>query len=152
MDIRDRPRDRLNVYWYPFLSIAQVQGDRERLQSLSSRLLETQERERRHLAYELHDEIGQALTAVKINLQACQRSQPTAADNALALQDSITLVDSALQQVRNLSLDLRPSLLDDLDLLAALRWYLDRHSQRTQIPITLICGIPKATHGSLGYP
>ncbi len=117
----------------------QVRSDRERLQTLSSRLIEAQEAERRHLAYELHDEIGQALTAVKINLQASQRSLGMTGDS-YPIQESITIVDEALHQVRNLALDLRPSLLDDLGLLAALRWYLDRQSQRTSMTINLVCG------------
>jgi len=110
----------------------QIRADRERLHTLSSQLMEAQETERRHLARELHDEIGQALTAVKINLQAVQRSCEA---NAVAspLQESIGIVEIALQQVRNLSLDLRPSLLDDLGLVAALRWYVDRYAQRSGI-------------------
>jgi len=90
----------------------------EMLQILSRQLLEAQENERRHLARELHDEIGQALTAVKINLQAAQRTPDTL---AAYLEDSISIVDRTLQQVRNLSLDLRPALLDDLGLMTALR-------------------------------
>jgi signal transduction histidine kinase len=99
----------------------------ETLQILSRQLLEAQESERRHLARELHDEIGQALTAMKINLQAAQRTPDTL---AAYLEDSISLADRTLQQVRNLSLDLRPALLDDLGLVAALRWYVDRQAQR----------------------
>lgn len=117
----------------------QVRGDRERLKTLSSRLIEAQELERRNIAYELHDEIGQALTAVKINLQASQRSLSAAGD-PYPIQESITIVDSALHHVRNLALDLRPSLLDDLGLLAALRWYLDRQSQRSDISVSFVCG------------
>ncbi|MBI4780734.1 MAG: response regulator [Oscillatoriophycideae cyanobacterium NC_groundwater_1537_Pr4_S-0.65um_50_18] len=117
----------------------QVRSDRERLKTLSSRLIEAQEAERRHIAYELHDEIGQALTAVKINLQASQRSLGMAGDS-YPIQESIAIVEEALHQVRNLALDLRPSLLDDLGLLAALRWYLDRLSQRTGLAINLVCG------------
>jgi signal transduction histidine kinase len=99
----------------------------EALQILSRQLLEAQENERRHLARELHDEVGQALTAVKINLQTAQRTPDTL---AAYLEDSISIVDRTLQQVRNLSLDLRPALLDDLGLVAALRWYVDRQAQR----------------------
>ena len=64
---------------------------------------------------------------MKINLQAAQR---TPAALAAYLEDSISIVDRTLQQVRNLSLDLRPALLDDLGLVAALRWYVDRQAQR----------------------
>ncbi|NJP05116.1 MAG: PAS domain S-box protein [Chloroflexaceae bacterium] len=106
----------------------QVREGRERLQVLSYRLMEAQEAERHHIARELHDEIGQALTAVKISMQALQR---VAGEPALEpyIGESISIVDHALQQVRNLSLDLRPSLLDDLGLAAALRWYIDRQTR-----------------------
>ncbi len=101
---------------------------RERLRTLSQQLMDAQESERRHIARELHDEIGQALTIVKINLQTMQR----VSDPALTVQraeESIKIVELTLQQVRNLSLSLRPSLLDDLGLIAAVRWYLDRQSK-----------------------
>jgi signal transduction histidine kinase len=104
----------------------------ERLQTLSGKLIEAQEVERRSLARELHDEIGQGLTAVKINLQTLQHSS-THSKMGLPLQESISLVEVALQQVRSLSLDLRPSLLDDLGLAIALRWYVDRQTQRSGI-------------------
>ncbi len=106
----------------------------EQLQTLSHRLLELQEAERRHIARELHDEIGQALTALKINLQAVQR-QTDAAQFAPRLLDSIGLVDRTLRQVRALSLDLRPSMLDDLGLSAALRWYADQQARRAGLRI-----------------
>ncbi|WP_086761412.1 sensor histidine kinase [Nostoc sp. 106C] len=104
----------------------------ERLQTLSGKLIEAQEVERRRLAHELHDEIGQALTAVKINLQTLQHSS-NINKTELPLQESIDIVEVSLQQVRSLSLDLRPSLLDDLGLVVALRWYIDRQTQRAGI-------------------
>jgi signal transduction histidine kinase len=106
----------------------QVRAGRERLQILYRRLMEGQETERHHIARELHDEIGQSLTAVKMSLQAIQHL-PGAQEVTIYLKESITIVDQALQRVRNLSLDLRPSLLDDLGLVAALRWYVDRQAQ-----------------------
>jgi signal transduction histidine kinase len=96
--------------------------------------MEVQEVERRHIARELHDEIGQVLTAVKISLQTIQRL-PEAAAVAHHLDESVKVAAHALQQVRNLSLDLRPSMLDDLGLLAALRWYAHRVGQRTGISV-----------------
>ncbi|HEY2156336.1 MAG TPA: PAS domain S-box protein [Isosphaeraceae bacterium] len=98
------------------------------LQVLSRRLVEVQEEERRHLARELHDEIGQALTAIGIGLQAVKKARPGAV--ASHLDECIGLVDRAIRQVRHLSLDLRPSMLDDLGLVATLRWYVDRQAQR----------------------
>ena len=102
------------------------------LQTLSGRLLAAQEIERRALARELHDEIGQALTAVKIDLQNLQR-RAGGTDLARQVEGSMAVVEGALQQVRSMSLDLRPSLLDDLGLVSALRWYLDRQVQRTGV-------------------
>ncbi|MCS6862427.1 MAG: PAS domain-containing protein, partial [Abditibacteriales bacterium] len=107
------------------------------LQTLSRRLLEAQEVERRRIARELHDELGQSLTAVKIILQTAQR---LANVEPLAgwLDEGINVVSRTLQQVRDLSLDLRPSILDDLGLVAALRWYVDRTAQRTGLIIRFV--------------
>jgi signal transduction histidine kinase len=102
----------------------------DRLQALSRQLMHAQETERRHIARELHDEIGQALTAVKINLLTAKR-YPERSDLVPRFDESIELIDTTLQRVRDLSLDLRPSILDDLGLAAALEWYVDRHARRT---------------------
>jgi signal transduction histidine kinase len=107
----------------------QVRIGRERMQKLSQQLLNVQENERRRIALELHDQIGQTLTAVKINLQTIQRT-PEAASMGDRLEKSITIVERAVGQVRSLSLALRPSMLDDLGLPAALRWFVDRQAQQ----------------------
>jgi PAS domain S-box-containing protein len=113
-----------------------LQEQAERLQMLSRRLLEAQETERRAVARELHDEIGQVLTAVKINLQALNRP-PGAKFDSRDLQESIEIVEHAIQLVRDRSMDLRPALLDDFGLVPAIRWYLDRHAGRTGFSVTL---------------
>jgi PAS domain S-box-containing protein len=107
----------------------ELRESRERLQALSRQLLEVQEQERRRIARELHDEIGQALTGIKLNLNALQQSMRSDADLE-TWKDTVGIVNQTLEQVRNLSLDLRPSMLDDLGLAAALRWYLDRQARR----------------------
>lgn len=107
----------------------ELKASHERLETLSRQLIEAQESERRHLARELHDEIGQALTGIKLNLKALQQPLPTMRASDL-VKDTLEVVDQTLQQVRNLALDLRPSMLDDIGLVAALRWCLDRQSQR----------------------
>ncbi|MGB3201031.1 MAG: PAS domain S-box protein [Nodosilinea sp.] len=127
----------------------QVKGDRARLHALSRQLLEAQETERRFLAHELHDEVGQALTAIKLNLHRLDRIVKAPQANA-PLQDCLSIVDEALQQIRNLSLDLRPSMLDDLGLVPALRWYINRHATRTGLKEILVCdpppqGLPAST-------
>ena len=116
--------------------LAELGSGRERLRLLSMRLLETQEQERRSIARELHDEIGQALTAVRIDLQTLHASVD---DAVRPLVDSaLTVTRGLVRQARDLSLDLRPSLLDDLGLTAALRWYLERHQQRLGGSATLV--------------
>jgi PAS domain S-box-containing protein len=114
------------------------------LQLLSRRLLEVQEQERRRLARELHDEIGQILTAVTINLQTARRLTVSEGDAVPVLDEGIGIVQQAIRQVRNLSLDLRPSMLDDLGLEAALRWYVEWQAQRTGLAIHLHINIPGA--------
>jgi PAS domain S-box-containing protein len=93
----------------------------DRLRSLSSRLVDVQEAERRRIARELHDEVGQELTALKLRLQ---RMDVQAASAAGALES----VDRLLSLVRDMSLELRPTMLDDLGLAPALYWQCDRHA------------------------
>jgi len=95
----------------------------ERLHVLSRQLLEAQETERRRIATDLHDQIGQSLTALKVNLQSLRRSQPGQA-NVAHWTTCLTLLDQVIQQVRDLSRNLRPSVLDDLGLIPALQWLL----------------------------
>jgi signal transduction histidine kinase len=106
------------------------------LHYLSQQLLSAQETERRCIARELHDEIGQGLTAALITVQMMQHH---AAAAALAgdLAEAATLLDTTLQQVRTMSLELRPAMLDDLGLVPALKWHLDRAGQRSGLRIRL---------------
>lgn len=105
------------------------------LQKLSRRVLEVQETERRRLAIELHDELGQALTAIKINLHAQEQftNQSSTEINA----ENIGIVEAALQQVRRLALALRPSMLDDLGLVPALRWIAEQTEARGDLVVQL---------------
>jgi len=102
----------------------------QKLQLLSHRLVEVQESERRHIARELHDEIGQSLTAAEINLQAALQLPGNEALER-RLEDSIQAVERVLEQVHDLSLSLRPSMLDDLGLEPALRSYTQRQAELT---------------------
>ncbi len=96
-----------------------------RLQALSARLLQVEETERRRVARELHDGVGQLLTAVKLRLAGLN---PSLADYAPRRSECVAAIDEALEQVRRMSRDLRPSQLDDLGLVAALRSHLDRQA------------------------
>jgi two-component system, NarL family, sensor histidine kinase UhpB len=109
-----------------------------RLVSLSRRLLSVQEEERRALARELHDQVGQQLTALKLNLEMLRRSNPGLADDR-RLSDCLDITDHTIQQIGDTSLDLRPSVLDDLGLTPALHWYARRQQVRSGCEIT-VCG------------
>jgi signal transduction histidine kinase len=113
--------------------------DNERLKTLSRQLIEAQEAERRHLARELHDQIGGVFTAIKLNLQVIWRVAEAARP---LVDDGIAIVDRAIQQVRQLSLELRPSMLDDIGLAAALRWYVDNQTQRAGLTAHLTLELP----------
>jgi len=86
-----------------------------------------QETERRHLARKLHDEVGQALAAAEMNLQALLES-PDPDALTPRLKETLLLIEGVQEQVHDLSLNLRPSMLDDLGLEPALRWYMDRQA------------------------
>jgi signal transduction histidine kinase len=90
------------------------------LQRLSARLLHAQEEEQRRIARELHDEVGQTLSAVKMELTVAGRRLDRTGSGAGLLTDALSSVDSALRSVRDLSRLLHPSALDDLGLVAAL--------------------------------
>ncbi|MDH5352088.1 MAG: PAS domain-containing sensor histidine kinase, partial [Betaproteobacteria bacterium] len=100
---------------------------RERLQRLSRRLLEVQEDERRHLARELHDDIGQGLTAIKLNLESVARGQGSSMETRVG--EALEATRHTIERVRQLSINLRPLQLDDLGLVAALRSHLDRQAR-----------------------
>jgi len=104
-----------------------LKGYSRQLQVLSRRLVEAQETERRKIARELHDEIGQALTAIQLNLQAMLPSFSTKTTSS-RLKASLEMVDHVLKQVRDISLNLRPLILDDLGLEPALRWFIKRQA------------------------
>jgi len=105
-----------------------LQNQTVMIRSFSRRLEEARETERRHLSRELHDQIGQALTAAKINTEMLRSSAPV--DVAARLDENATILDRLLQQTRQISLDLRPPLLDDLGLVPALRWYVNQQAER----------------------
>lgn len=98
-----------------------------KLQALSRRLVEVQETERRNIARELHDEIGQSLTVIQLNLQGLMQERGITALKP-RLTASLQVVEHMLEQVQDISLNLRPSILDDLGLEAALRWYTERQA------------------------
>jgi signal transduction histidine kinase len=114
-------------------SAAKLQEFAQRLQALSRRLLEVQELERRHLARELHDEIGQALTGLKLTLE--MRTRLRADQLQASLAEAQALVRDLTARVRDLSLRLRPTMLDDLGLRPTLLWHFERYTAQTQVRV-----------------
>jgi len=112
----------------------QVRSGRERMQALSRQLVEIQEAERRHLALELHDEIGQVLTSLKILLDLEDRLG--AGVKSPRLMEAQRLMNDLIGRVRNLSMDLHPGMLDDLGLLPALVWLFERHLGQSEVQVT----------------
>jgi PAS domain S-box-containing protein len=102
-----------------------------RLQTLSRRLLEVQEEERRHLARELHDEVGQMLTGLRLILKPTADLTTDAA--SAGFEQARTLVDELLETVRQLSFDLRPAVLDQLGLLPGLLALFERYTKQTGV-------------------
>jgi signal transduction histidine kinase len=102
-----------------------------RLHKLSAHLIDLQESERRFIAKELHDEIGQSLTAASLNFRSAAAGKEPQRNQSF--EDGIMILNEVLGQVRDLSLDLRPSMLDHVGLPAAIRWQVDRIAQRVGI-------------------
>ncbi|HJT21419.1 MAG TPA: CHASE3 domain-containing protein [Nitrospira sp.] len=107
----------------------------ERLSSLSRRIIRVQEDERRRIARDLHDEIGQLLSAVKLSLQDVQDRVEGSPVHPLVC-DSLDVLGQLLQRVRSLALELRPSLLDELGLHEASKWYVKQFGTRAGLTVT----------------
>ncbi len=104
---------------------------RRRLEMLSHRLVQIQEEERRLIAQELHDEIGQDLTGLRLMLEM-------GAEQPEKLKEAHLLVNELIGHVRQISLDLRPAMLDDLGLLPALVWLIARFTNQTGIQVNFV--------------
>jgi signal transduction histidine kinase len=107
------------------------------LRDLSARLLQMQDEERRRIARELHDSVGQMLAALSMNLTAVRTDIDQLARTAAALSDSESLVQEMVTEVRTISHLLHPPLLDEAGLSSALRWYVDGFAQRSGIKVDL---------------
>jgi signal transduction histidine kinase len=115
------------------LDITAVKQAEEQLRNLSRRLVSLQEDERRKIARELHDEIGQNLTALKMLLD---KASPAAVEgSASELREARETLRELMNRVRNLSLELRPAMLDDLGLLPTLQWHFKRYTSQTRVKV-----------------
>lgn len=114
-------------------------ADRAQLEALSTRLLEIQEEERRRISRELHDEAGQALSGLLVDVANASAEvhgpQPLLQERLVSIKRA---AESTLSSIRNLSLLLRPSMLDDLGLIAALRWQARETARRTGMEVEVL--------------
>jgi len=106
---------------------AALQKSRSELKELSSRLLKTQEEERKKVAQELHDGIGSSLSATKLGLERALAEMRQGACRPELLETLVTTTQHAIEEVRRITTDLRPSVLDDLGLRAAISWFCKRY-------------------------
>ncbi len=130
LEVAREVADHLAIAIRQALLLDEVRAAKERLEALSRQLIRAQEEEQRRIARELHDEVGQSLTAVKIGLNRLARD-PSGPDIGSRLSDAAAMTDQALEQVRDLSRLLRPALLDDLGLAEALRALAENLAERT---------------------
>jgi signal transduction histidine kinase len=116
---------------------ADLDAANQSLRDLSARLLRSQDEERRRIARELHDSVGQLLAALTMNLSAVRGDIERLATTANALADSENLVHEMTSEVRTISHLLHPPLLDEAGLCSALRWYADGYAVRSKITVDL---------------
>jgi signal transduction histidine kinase len=114
---------------------------RDRLRRLCRGLMEAQEAERRQIVRELQDEVGQALSTVKVNLQAAL-TLPSPFDRSIPVNESIQIIDRVCHQLNRLSMELRPPILDERGLIPALRRHIDGEAQRTGITMQFSAETP----------
>lgn len=119
------------------LAEIEVKKSKELLSNLNKRLNEIREEERTLLSRELHDQFGQALTALKIDLNELQYQIRTSPDAADKLNDMIGMVSNIIRDVQRISSDLRPEILYDLGLVPAIEWVTGSFEKRTGVKCTL---------------
>lgn len=118
------------------------QANADSYRSMSARILELQDAERRKIARELHDSVGQFLAGLKINLS--QLESGNRADPQSLLHETIELTDCTIQEVRTISHLLHPPLLEELGFLSAAQWYVDEYGKRSQVQVSLVIDEPIA--------
>jgi signal transduction histidine kinase len=108
-----------------------LRASQERYRALSRRLLEQQEHERGALARELHDQLGQSLVAISLNLEAIEDELPP--PSRARVPESTQIIKKMIEQVRTLAFELRPAILDEFGLVEALRNLVTRHGERVGV-------------------
>ncbi len=115
-----------------------LRDSESRLRLLSSHLLTAQERERRRISLELHDELGQSLTVLQLQIRGIEKKLQDEQETVKAdCSNSLNYVDQIIENARRLSRDLSPSILEDLGLTAAIRWLSEDFAEHSGIKISL---------------
>ena len=134
-DFYDMLGRQIGIAWKNAEMYRELQVSHEQLRVLAQRIVAAQETERGRVARELHDELGQTLTCLKMSLDMAERAGTDPEQAAAFRRGAYESTTELLAKVRQMSLALRPSLLDDLGLQPALAWYLERFSQQTGIAV-----------------
>jgi signal transduction histidine kinase len=120
-----------------FVNAFQRRRAEEELRRLAGQLSAAEDAERRRVAQDIHDSIGQTLSVVKLNLETAGRAGADRPGPPGPLGRALELVDALIEQTRSLTFDLYPAMLDDLGLVPTLRWYAEQFNARTGIPVTV---------------
>jgi PAS domain S-box-containing protein len=126
-------------YLTMLVDITERKKTEQQLRALTARLAEVETAERKRLARELHDQVGQSLTALGINLNIAKAQMPGEGMNLARsrLDDALALVKSTTQSIRDVMNDLRPPMLDAYGLLETLQWYGEQFAARTMIDVVV---------------
>ena len=115
----------------------QVRAGRERQRKLAKSLVDIQEGERRHIARELHDHLGQLLTGLQFMLESTKHQ--SSGKQRSDLEEIQNSVADIIEQVREMSLNLRPGMLDDMGLVPTLKWHFERFTRQTGVSVDFYC-------------
>lgn len=126
-------RATIETAMYKHKADSKLQASRARLAILARHLMSAQEAERRRIARELHDEIGQVFTTVSLHLQLLKCRIPDS--YSVLIDESLQIVGKAIGQVREMSLNMRPLMLDDFGLVTTMRWFIERQQNRSDLEI-----------------
>lgn len=122
-------------------ALKEVEGSREELRQLALHLQELREDERKTIAREIHDQLGGMLTALKMEISLLGRNEPPLRGACLeSYQSAIDLIDQSISMIQRITSDLRPRILDDFGLVAAIEWHVKEFQKRAGIECTLKIG------------
>jgi len=135
------------VYLVTLRDITELKITAAKIQNLSIRLVEAQEKERRQIGHDLHDEVGGALTGIKLALTRAQKQLGEKAVHELGYVNE--LLDETMEMVSTLSHTMRPDILDEFGLAEALDWYIERYTKQTGIRVAFKHNISEARFSSI---